>query len=36
MSAIFEISNRNRNTLDLVDILTNFSFATIQAEHDYQ
>ena len=33
---IFETYNRGHNILELVDILTNFSFATTQMERDYE
>ena len=34
MSAIFETCNRDHNILELVNILTNFSFATTETEFD--
>ena len=35
MSAIFENCNRGYKLLELLDILSNFSFATTETEHDY-
>ena len=34
MSAINETCNRGHNILELIDILTNFSFATTETGHD--
>lgn len=35
MSAINETCNRGHNILELIDILTNFSFAINETERDY-
>ena len=35
MSEKFETCNRGHKILELVDILTNFSFATTKTEHKY-
>ena len=34
MRAIFDTCKRGHNIVELVDILTNFSFATTETEHD--
>ena len=35
MRAIFKTCNRGHNILELVDILTDFTFPTTETEHDY-